>query len=577
MDRKTNLFYNASSQDSNFITFSNYTESLTGNFLSTDTKLFPSTFMCLYIPELDCKDEKYIEEKQKFIDNYLVRRYENKMAFLRDYCKHYENHIQQENAIINSDLAEAELLPLNYLLEYIYEYSPKAEITFIDNITEQDYNGTFADTICIINSTKFKSAYAYFDSSIPEYVAQYDANQAYLYGWYNKSSYLYCLEYDYNRDGHVNDIDVQMFKADEEHIREIIKLENPKFDAAAVDKAYNDKLNEITYIANNNKNLPIQYTGPDYSYMYSYSYNMLGTNECTMGETGECNCNVSYENSTSSYYNESTQTSYTTTIENNTYTFTYNIANTYLSPIFDVPQLPQRENYLTDQQFDNAVEFYENADKYYKVTSQLSYIGMIEESEVCDTESSVKEVKFNIIIPMYDVIDRNYQTNSFKIEETNQINLQNDKAEPCMYIKNVPMGIWFSGYEPVVLKRDRLSKYSPSWSLVIASQFKPFPYSKEMPDELESSAKAEAFNTFAQILTRQNEMMDKMNEMFKMMANLNSRISDVESNLASTGTSYNLDGLHQDIINLEVYMNNQLTDIRNTIAERDLIWVNREG
>ena len=41
MKRKTNLFY-LNGPDSKFITFSNYTEALTGNFLSTDTKLFPS-------------------------------------------------------------------------------------------------------------------------------------------------------------------------------------------------------------------------------------------------------------------------------------------------------------------------------------------------------------------------------------------------------------------------------------------------------------------------------------------------------------------------------------------------------
>ena len=50
MKRKTNLFY-LDGQDSKFITFGNYTESLTGNFLSTDTKLFPSRFLCLKISE----------------------------------------------------------------------------------------------------------------------------------------------------------------------------------------------------------------------------------------------------------------------------------------------------------------------------------------------------------------------------------------------------------------------------------------------------------------------------------------------------------------------------------------------
>ena len=71
MKRKTNLFYN-SGPDSKFLTFSNYTEALTGNFLSTNTKLFPSTFLCLNIPSLNK------ENKQEFISNSLIKYYENK-------------------------------------------------------------------------------------------------------------------------------------------------------------------------------------------------------------------------------------------------------------------------------------------------------------------------------------------------------------------------------------------------------------------------------------------------------------------------------------------------------------------
>ena len=61
MKRKTNLFYNEG-PDSKFLTFSNYTESLTGNFLSTDTKLYPSMFLCLYIPSLtnDANKKEFI-------------------------------------------------------------------------------------------------------------------------------------------------------------------------------------------------------------------------------------------------------------------------------------------------------------------------------------------------------------------------------------------------------------------------------------------------------------------------------------------------------------------------------------
>lgn len=163
MKRKTNLFY-TSGPDSKFLTFSNYTESLTGNFLSTDTKLFPDKFLCLKINNINHST------KPNFI-KYLVRYYENKLAALRDYC------------ISNNELEENFVLPLAYLLEAIlqvcnynvtnnewefnedlinnksnilnYTATIKNLITYIGDITEQDYNGTYTDTICTINVSNY--------------------------------------------------------------------------------------------------------------------------------------------------------------------------------------------------------------------------------------------------------------------------------------------------------------------------------------------------------------------------------------------------------------------------------------
>ena len=56
MKRKTNLFYKSASQDSSFLTFSNYTESLTANLMSTDNKIYPSTFLCISMPKLNSRD-----------------------------------------------------------------------------------------------------------------------------------------------------------------------------------------------------------------------------------------------------------------------------------------------------------------------------------------------------------------------------------------------------------------------------------------------------------------------------------------------------------------------------------------
>lgn len=157
MKRKTNLFYN-SGPDSKFLTFSNYTEALTGNFLSTNTKLFPSTFLCLNIPSLNK------ENKQSFINDSLIKYYENKLANLRDR--------------VNED----EVFPLSYLIETIMKFDSNASISYIGNITEQDYLGSYTDTICIIDTQYLQSAIiTTIDNEEPDF-RKADST---LYGWYD--------------------------------------------------------------------------------------------------------------------------------------------------------------------------------------------------------------------------------------------------------------------------------------------------------------------------------------------------------------------------------------------------------
>ena len=157
MKRKTNLFYN-SGPDSKFLTFSNYTEALTGNFLSTNTKLFPSTFLCLNIPSLNK------ENKQAFINDSLIKYYENKLANLRDR--------------VNED----EVFPLSYLIETIMKFDPNTSISYIGNITEQDYLGSYTDTICIIDTQYLQSATITRTDSEETDIRGADST---LYGWYD--------------------------------------------------------------------------------------------------------------------------------------------------------------------------------------------------------------------------------------------------------------------------------------------------------------------------------------------------------------------------------------------------------
>lgn len=165
MKRKTNLFYNTG-QDSKFVTFSNYTEALTGNFLSTNTKLFPSVFLCLNVPKLNTNNE---DIKRDFIINTLISRYENKLATLRD------------------NISETNILPLNYLLEYLYKYDNTTTIEYIGNIAEQDYLGAYTDTICTIDTELFQNAKVSIDENIDPYNIEGEDK---LYGWWDGDTYL---------------------------------------------------------------------------------------------------------------------------------------------------------------------------------------------------------------------------------------------------------------------------------------------------------------------------------------------------------------------------------------------------
>ena len=165
MKRKTNLFYNTG-QDSKFVTFSNYTEALTGNFLSTNTKLFPSVFLCLNVPKLNTNNE---DIKRDFIINTLISRYENKLATLRD------------------NISETNILPLNYLLEYLYKYDNTTTIEYIGNITEQDYLGAYTDTICTIDTELFQNANVSINENIDPYNIEGEDK---LYGWWEGDTYL---------------------------------------------------------------------------------------------------------------------------------------------------------------------------------------------------------------------------------------------------------------------------------------------------------------------------------------------------------------------------------------------------
>ena len=202
--RKTNLF-NIYKDNKfcapQFVTFSNYAESMTGNSLSVNTKMFPSGFICLDIPKLSNDNEEYANTKS-FYKDCLVAHYENKMAFLRDYV----TDIDTKNHTLD------ELKPLDYLLISIKQFDSTSNIVHIGDIVEQNYNGIYSDMLLTINVPDYK--YTYNINSVDTiksqvnyhtYVGETNNN---LYGWYKVEKEDDNISYIYNGPSTFNDTNI---------------------------------------------------------------------------------------------------------------------------------------------------------------------------------------------------------------------------------------------------------------------------------------------------------------------------------------------------------------------------------
>lgn len=615
MKRKTNLFYKSASQDSNFLTFSNYTESLTANLMSTDNKIFPSSFLCINIPKLYDKDyaEKtykewetsmiesksnnakyilrnvivddngvyvdndgfrynkdaelnetqvdeickkwiydntkpiyhnkividqyradgktpvgtsqeffdkditpiksividkiyvdftenisfddpknvFIWNKQQFI-NLLTSYYENKLATLRDWC------------IKNDYIQEQKMLPLNYLLETIKKFDDKYTISCVGDVTEQDWNGTFADTICVISTAKYKSGTLEIENTdnIDGLCEVSDESESYLHGWFT-TRYKYNPDLDFDKDGK-NTVSLNLNDTNNLYTN-LLKDQSDEFIM---------KFKRTHRISDTNTD--------DYNYFITKYYPVADQKIPEYEKTLEDIIEAS------------------------------KIEEVYIGP-----------KYVRDLKPEYDVE--DKGSIYYYITSSISNI-------LYRTEEK-KKVEFNILIPLFDIVDMNYKTNSTCVEMQDHMELKNENSS---YIKNIPLGMWFSGTSPVVLNPDLSTGFCPSWSLSLSSQFKPFPNSTYMPDEISQDAKKEAFSTFAQILSKQNDILDKFTVLSKSINKLSDRVSFLESAIGSVLTSYNIDGFNNDITDFKNQMSYQLNYLESQIVNLQPHWEQRD-
>lgn len=411
--RKTNLFNeykSATSPDTTrksfFLPLSNYAESLTGNHLSVNAKLFPSAFICVYIKDYDsaATTSQYLKSIDGFIKK-MAQYYENKMAFLRD-CA----------ASSDKDMSFSGIESLPYFLHYMQRGQDSFQITYVGEIAEQDYDGVYSDMMLTIEPGMSPRKYTlYCIDTTPNIGAWtgkktidypfYEAQQTnYLYGWYYKD---------------------------------------------------NDSTNV--------------YTGPELYRAITPGLDIGGT-----------------------------------------------------------PSSPSHQ-YITN------------------VSEYFTGVSCVYDANPGDT------IKFNFVVPLYDVfiddptkqdsgtqraswIDNTVPTSAGETIKTIDFNYIKTVTGRSLYDTLVPYGIWCSGYTPVTLNRK--NGENPAWTLTLSQQFKPFPYSAKL-DANDSRAnlwygndgeyKTPFHDTFAQVLARQNNAIDKIMEQDKAIASLRNEINTLKS------------------------------------------------
>ena len=388
--RKTNLLYSTYiGEENSFLTFSNYTEAMTGNHLSVNTKMFPSTFLCAYI--------NVSEENIGSFINTIVGKYENKLAFLRDTFTKDSNISAEDN-----------IYPLEYLINTLKDFDNEFSINYVGQVTEQDYNGTFCDTMCIISTEDNGGNTTLSNATVAKKTVDYNNNSTYLYGW---SSYdATSSSYIYNGPSIYKDV-------------------KPLFD--------NDKNNSYMYVS-------------------SYEHDKLIFTPDTKAKSIEFNCII---------------------------------------PLFDIVNVDHKSN--------------------------ESNITESSDTELPDTESAD--------------VEQSKPSNTLEVDLTSST-------------YNVPMGIWFSQkFKKITLQRDETSGFWPSWSLVLSSQFKPFPKSPHLQSDTQNISSTDAFGTFAQILVEQARLADEHTDIAVNAQALSNRISNVESKINNISTNMSLDALQNKI------------------------------
>lgn len=654
--RRTNIFY-TSGPDSKFLTFSNWTEAMTGNFASVDTKLFPSRFICGYIPDLNSVKPDLIQ--------WLSEYYESKMAVLRDDCGYNDKH------------PDNNIMPLKDLLKALDKYG--FEPVNISNITEEDWNGTFTDVICTVNpaETGHKYEYGYvsgqsYNNSIYTYESEYSYIP--LYGWQDGelsgtvfdgwSSYFDNSEIKFGftvneasadsqtvnintgaeiklseqiihpdpvDPGHITGGPVRCkINSDEDWTYMIPGVIGPNDNTPLfeiTDSKYSDfevieDINDaaLYYTRSFTKDvyaawcLPIDLTlTKDILEKFKFQYfkyisfgsqselnsgSQLITEDMKEGDVVKANIPyIVFPLETTTYtfkiFGDIKKTvSNSLTVVDNIHGYKYSIIGIYNKKTYqedDIWYAVTPDGYLklagsgaylmpfrwylqstdlndtkvklpSDISVNTGTDTGQTSDNgciyYYDVKPELSYLRAV-------SGSSINTLSFNTVIPLFeltDIDDDNVDTAvTDNVEYINLSSIDNN-----MYTHDVPLGIWL-GDETVTLNQDSDTGLWPQWSLAIAGQFKPLPYSAQYSNETYVSSIPADHVTMSQVLAAQSDVMNRIDSMLAEFTYINNRLTILETQLSHIATSYNIDSIHKELLDWEKGMTGQFSDLTDKV------------
>ena len=474
MKRKTNIFYDTSI-DSNFLTFDNYTEALTGDILVINQKLFPSHFLCCYIKDLDIEEideNEYITNKKEFIHKYISAYYENKLAVLRDGIDS-NNDPTSSNHIDDLDTSNTALQPLGYLIItlYYYAYQKYKETNNVEDIKSiKDFEDMILNNYNIQDLKDIDSIIKDKFPGIEEYI--------------NFPFFSDIIEYDYT--GTYTDIICTISPSNREY---------PIFNINT------ELIDDEKYTSIENKDITIDDENNIKSGLYGWKSQLESISE-------------------------------------------------------DNPIILEHINQ------EQIVDFVDN-EKYYNRIQNITK--SISTNKIDEMNN---KIKFNIIIPLYTSINMDMYDED--VEQTDELELDDCNC--------VPIGMYFSE-KPIILEGSS-SNYSSNWSLLISTQFKPFPYSLNIiNDETTPNAIKDAYITFAEILSKQTNYVDLLNKYNELMINLQNKISKLESIINNMGTQQNIEELYAKVMDIEKTtiknyntLNDRINELNDMLQHSRITW-----